>query len=57
MFKVNNKDTSLTPCSNVFVINFKQVNAGWDTSISQLSFGFLSFVVFPRWIDQPNGNW
>ena len=36
MFKVKNKDTRTTPlayitsCSNVFIVNFEQVNAGWD---------------------------
>ena len=33
MFKVNNKDTRtrpyFTPCSNVSIVNFEQVNAGW----------------------------
>ena len=44
MFKVNNKDTRMTPvaslsqilyetyiklCSSVFIVNFEQVNAGW----------------------------
>ena len=35
MLKVNNKDTRPTPtyfppCSSVFIVNFEQVNAGWD---------------------------
>ena len=29
MFKVNNKDTRMTPCSSVSIVNFKHVNAGW----------------------------
>ena len=37
MFKVNNKDirmtslTYFTPCSSIFVVNFEQVNAAWET--------------------------
>ena len=45
MFKVNNKDTRtwrrsgnflvtfniITPCFSVFIVNFEQVNAAWDT--------------------------
>ena len=27
MFKVNNRNTS---CSSVSIVNFEQVNAGWD---------------------------
>ena len=35
MFKVNNKDTRttltyFTPCSSASVVDFEQVNAGWD---------------------------
>ena len=47
MFKVNNKDTKMTPwrrfgvfvvnfehishlCSSVSIVNFEQVNAGWE---------------------------
>ena len=35
MFKVKNKDTRktssyFTPCSSVSIVNFEQVNAGWD---------------------------
>ena len=33
MFKINNKDTRaiyLTPCSNVSIVNFKQINACWE---------------------------
>ena len=32
MFKVNNKDTRtyFTPCSSVSIVNFEQVNAGWE---------------------------
>ena len=31
MFKVNNKDTKTTPhlCSNVSIVNFEHVIAGW----------------------------
>ena len=31
MFKVDNKDTRMTPmaCSSAFIVNFEQVNAGW----------------------------
>ena len=39
MFKVNNKDTRttppmvyFTPCSSVSIVNFEQVNAGWEGS-------------------------
>ena len=39
MFKVNNKDTRttdaityFTPCSSVSIVNFEQVNSGWDKS-------------------------
>ena len=42
MFKVNNKDTRttdaityFTPCSSVSIVNFEQVNSGWDL-ISEL---------------------
>ena len=35
MFKVNNKDTRMTPMaprtSSVCIINFEHVNAGWET--------------------------
>ena len=40
MFKVNNKDTrtmSLTSCSSASIVNFEQVNAGWE--------GFSIFIV------------
>ena len=32
MFKVNNKDTRtyFAPCSNVSIVNFEPVFAGWD---------------------------
>ena len=38
MFKVNNKSTrtrfeissKLTPCSSASIVDFEQVNAGWD---------------------------
>ena len=40
MFKVNNKDTRttpalniFTPCSNVSIVNFEQVNVGWVISL------------------------
>ena len=43
MFKVNNKDTRTTPVSSLFtpcfrdfIVNFKQVNAGWDISLNSL---------------------
>ena len=29
MFKVNNKDTRMAPCSSVSIVDFEQVNAGW----------------------------
>ena len=29
MFEVKNKDTR-TPCSCVSIVNFEQVNTGWD---------------------------
>ena len=29
MFKVNNKDTRMTPMTSAFNVNFKHVNAGW----------------------------
>ena len=32
MFKVNNKVTSATPMASVSIVNFEQVNAGWDLS-------------------------
>ena len=37
MFKVNVKDTRTTPayfapCSSVSIVNFEQVNDGWDKS-------------------------
>ena len=33
MFKVNNKDTRIkAPCSSVSIVNFEQVNAGWDST-------------------------
>ena len=36
MFKVNNKDTRttpyFTPCSSVSIVNFEQVDAGWNTT-------------------------
>ena len=48
MFKVNNKDTKTTLfvfivnsehisylSFSVFIVNFEQVNAGWETSLSQ----------------------
>ena len=34
MFKFNNKETFwtyFTPCSGVFIVNFEQVNADWDS--------------------------
>ena len=32
MFKVNNKYTRTSPpCSSVSIVNFEQVNAGWDS--------------------------
>ena len=35
MFKVNNKDTRqsstpMAPCSSISIVNFEQLNAGWD---------------------------
>ena len=33
MFKVVNKDTRMTPCSSVSIVNFKHVIAGWDKVI------------------------
>ena len=65
MFKVNNKDTRTThwhrsdvfivnfdtPCSNISIINFEQVNTGWVGSITtcqarskSLDLGFLKIV-------------
>ena len=49
MFKVNNKDTRMTPgvksllitlnyftpCFSVFIVNFGQVNAGWVIKLYQ----------------------
>ena len=36
MFKVNNKDTRttpyFTPCFSVSIVNFEQVDAGWNTT-------------------------
>ena len=35
MFKYNNKDTRTTPlASSVSIVNFEQVNAGWDIDCS-----------------------
>ena len=33
MFKVVNKDTRMTPCSSVSIVNFKHVIAGWDVVV------------------------
>ena len=38
MFKVNNKDTRITPmamipCSNVSIVNFEHVNASWVINV------------------------
>ena len=36
MFKVNNKDTRMTPsCSSVSIVNFEQVNADWVEMIKE----------------------
>ena len=34
MFKVNNKEIRMTPCSSVSVINFEHIIAGWNSSDS-----------------------
>ena len=42
MFKVNNKDTKttsmayFTPCSDVSIVNFEQVNADWVRTQSNI---------------------
>ena len=36
MFKVNNKDTRMTPftsCSSVSIVNFEHVNADWISKV------------------------
>ena len=52
MFKVNNKDTRtyFTPCSNVCIVNFEHVIAGWEMS----SFSCFPFPNFER-IEIPTG--
>ena len=40
MFKVNNKDTPLTPCSSGSIVNFQQVNAGWGPMYEEHSCGW-----------------
>ena len=52
MLKVNNKDTRtmplayktyLTPCSSVSIVNFEQVNAGWESVKKK----FSQLTVYP----------
>ena len=44
--------TYLAPCSNVFIVNFEQVNAGWETCIGILSdSSTLSILKANCWFD------
>ena len=70
MFKVNNKETSPTllaltyfrSCSNISIVNFEHVIAGWDSNkfLSNICFCFNHNLVIPlKFIGllPQNNNW
>ena len=58
MFKVNNKDTRtilvsllltlniFTPCSSVSIVNFGEVNGGWDIILFSFTVNWSEFLSF-----------
>ena len=55
MFKVNNKDTRitpayLTPCSSVFIVNFEQANDGSEMIFSYLPSTLQYFLIVVRFM-------
>ena len=54
MFKVNNK--YFTPCSNVSIVNFEHVNAGWAPLYQVNHFGLMGILykIVPDKDSNPN---
>ena len=57
MFKVNNKDTRMTPlpCSSVFIVNFEQVDPGWVTFCENKK-DFKCYVCYYNSLSSANKN-
>ena len=42
--KPERRSLTFTPCSSVSIVNFEQVNAGWDLGFNKSRSGYASYV-------------